>query len=60
MTPEQKAQIEAYAILRAHLDVFAALLNNAVDGDSLAAQLANLTEAVNRIKSIPRPQQQAA
>ena len=60
MSPEEQALLEARAIVAAHMQVFANLVDNWSPGPMLLAQLEKLQQATQAYASLPRPQQKAA
>jgi hypothetical protein len=60
MSPQEQALLEGRAIVAAHMQVFANLVDNWAAGPMLLAQLEKLTAATQAYASLPRPQQKAA
>ena len=52
MTEQQKQFFEAFAVLRAHTQLFAEMIGPAGIND-LQAQLAQVQEALNRVAALP-------
>jgi hypothetical protein len=58
MTEQQKQYFEAYAILRAHTQLFVQMVDQATTAD-LQAQLAQVQAALTRVASLPEIQKAA-